>query len=203
MNDKSIDSETVMMTADEILQELMDGNQRYVEKHLTHMHQDTARIYEIAAGQHPIAIILGCSDSRVPPEIIFDQGLGDLFVIRVAGNVVDDAVLGSIEYAIKEFGVVLVMVLGHERCGAVTAAAKHLAVSGHISMLIAAIEPALAQVQYSDPDSIDAAVIANVKLAVEQIKASEPVLSELVQQSQVKVVGARYDLDDGLVKVID
>ena len=109
------------MTAEAVLELLMKGNRRYVTKHLTHQHQDAARIHEIATGQHPIATMLGCFDSRVPPEAIFDQGLGDLFVIRVAGNVVDAVVLGSIAYAVAEFGVSLVMVLGHERCGAVTA----------------------------------------------------------------------------------
>ena len=194
------------MTADQVLETLLDGNQRYVAKKLTHLHQNAARIHEIAMGQHPVAIILGCSDSRVPPEVIFDHGLGDLFVIRVAGNVVDDVVLGSIEYAVGEFGVPLVMVLGHERCGAVTAVVNHLKVPGHVSMLAAAIEPAVAQAKDSgnEPgnDLINAAVIANIKLSVEQIKMSEPVLAESVKQGKVKIVGARYDLDEGLVKIV-
>ena len=214
------------MTADQVLETLLDGNQRYVAKKLTHPHQNAARIHEIAMGQHPVAIILGCSDSRVPPEVIFDHGLGDLFVIRVAGNVVDDVVLGSIEYAVGEFGVPLVMVLGHERCGAVTAVVNHLKVPGHVSMLAAAIEPAIAHAKDfgtdpgndpgNDPgkdsgngpdkdsgnDLIDAAVIANIKLSVQQIKMSEPVLAESVKQGKVKIVGARYDLDEGLVRIV-
>ena len=184
------------------MQMLLSGNDRYVAKKLTHQHQDAARIHEIAAGQHPIAIVLGCSDSRVPPEVIFDHGLGDLFVIRVAGNVIDDVVLGSIEYAVGEFGVSLVMVLGHERCGAVIAAVKHLKVPGHISALMIAIEPALSQIKESDHDPINAAVIANIRLTVERIKTSEPVLGELVRLEKVKIVGAQYGLDDGLVKLV-
>ena len=198
------------ITADQVLEALMDGNQRYVAKKTTHPHQNAARIHEIAMGQHPVAIILGCSDSRVPPEVIFDHGLGDLFVIRVAGNVVDDVVLGSIEYAVGEFCVSLVMVLGHERCGAVTAVVNHLKVPGHISMLAAAIEPAVALAKDSgndpgnDPgnDLIDAAVIANIKLSVEQIRMSEPLLAESIKQGKVKIVGARYDLEEGLVKIV-
>ena len=190
------------MTADEVLETLMQGNQRYAAKKLTHQHQDTARIHEIAIGQHPIAIILGCSDSRVPPEVIFDHGLGDLFVIRVAGNVVDDVVLGSIEYAVEEFGVNLVMVLGHERCGAVTAAVNHTKVPGHISALIQAIEPALSELRASDPDLIDTAVMANIQLTVERVKTSEPVLADRVRRKIVRIVGARYDLGDGLVKIL-
>ena len=190
------------LTASQVLQLLLDGNQRYVDKKLTHPHQDAARIHELAIGQHPIAIVLGCSDSRVPPEVIFDLGLGDLFVIRVAGNVVDDVVLGSIEYAAVEFGVSLVMVLGHERCGAVMAAVKHRQVPGHISTLMLAIQPALERVKNVGNDPIDAAVLANVALTVEQVETSEPILAARVQQGTLKVVGARYDLDDGLVKIV-
>lgn len=190
------------MTAIEVLETLMEGNQRYVAKKLTHQHQDAARIHEIAIGQHPIAIVLGCSDSRVPPEVIFDHGLGDLFVIRVAGNVVDDVVLGSIEYAVEEFGVALVMVLGHERCGAVAAAVNHTKVPGHITALIKAIEPALSGIKDSDPDPINTAVLANIQLTVERVRTSEPVLAERVRLEKVKIVGARYDLENGLVKLV-
>jgi carbonic anhydrase len=123
-------------------------------------------------------------------------------VIRVAGNVVDDVVLGSIEYAVEELDMPLVMVLGHERCGAVTAAVKHIQSKDHINAFIAAIAPALTQVNEADGDMIDATVTANVRLSVEQINAAKPVLSELVKQKKLQVIGARYDLDDGLVKVI-
>ncbi|PSB27492.1 carbonic anhydrase [Stenomitos frigidus] len=185
-----------------VLQMLMDGNQRYVDKRSTHPHQDAARIHEIALGQHPVAIILGCSDSRVPPEVIFDHGLGDLFVVRVAGNVVDDVVLGSIEYAIVSFDIPLVMVLGHERCGAVSAAVKHSQVPGHVSTLMLAIQPALERVKEGGNNPIDAAVIANVEMTVEEIKTSEPLLAKLVKQGRVQVVGARYDLEQGRVEMV-
>jgi carbonic anhydrase len=191
------------MTADEILEQLMAGNQRYVAKNTTHQHhEDMARMSEVAMRQHPIAVILGCSDSRVLPEFIFDRGIGDLFVIRVAGNVLDDVVLGSIEYAVEHFGICLIIVLGHERCGAVTAAVRHLQVYGHVNAVMAAIEPAVAMVQDFDPDPIEAAVIANIKLTVKGIEASAPILAELVDRGKLKVVGARYDLDDGLVQIV-
>ncbi len=190
------------MNPAEILEQLMDGNRRYVGRNLTHQHQDTARISEVAMGQHPLAVILGCSDSRVLPEVIFDCGIGDLFVVRVAGNVLDDVVLGSIEYAIEHFGICLILVLGHERCGAVTAAVNQLKVNGHINAVMSALEPAVALVKESDIDPIEAAVIANVRLTVDRIAASEPLLAKLVNQGKVTVVGARYDLDDGLVDIV-
>lgn len=187
----------VAITPDQVLQQLIAGNQRYAERQATHPHQSAARLHQTAIEQHPIAIILGCSDSRVPPEVIFDQGLGDLFVVRVAGHIVDDAILGSIEYAVATFGVTLIVVLGHERCGAVAAAVKHLAVPGHVSTLMQAILPALAAVEASDQAAIERAVRCNVQYVTQQIGSSQPVLATLVQAHQLKVVGARYGLDDG------
>ncbi len=155
----------------------------------------------LAAGQHPFAVILGCADSRVPPEIIFDQGLGDLFVIRVAGNILDDAILGSIEYAVEELGTSLVLVLGHERCGAVAATVKHAEVPGHISTLLSAIQPAVDRAKNESGDLLDNAVRANIRLVVEQLKSSMPV-AEFVQDDRLNVVGAQYNLDHGAVEII-
>jgi carbonic anhydrase len=155
----------------------------------------------IAAGQHPFAIILGCADSRVPPEIIFDQGLGDLFVIRVAGNILDDAILGSIEYAVEELGTALVLVLGHERCGAVAATVKHAEVVGHISTLINAIQPAVDRAKNEPGDLLDNAIRANIELVVAQLKSSMPV-ADLVLKNKLTVVGAQYNLKCGSVDLI-
>jgi carbonic anhydrase len=194
------------MTPDQVLAQLLEGNQNYVNRKLTHPHQDAARLRETAVGQHPMAIILGCSDSRVPPEVIFDQGLGDLFVIRVAGNILDDAILGSMEYAAKAFGVALIVVMGHERCGAIAAAIKHTEGGdqglGHVSTLIEAIQPALVNVRQPGQDWIENAVRANVQYVVGQIQSAEPMLSQLVQAGKLKVVGLRYDLDDGEVTLL-
>lgn len=189
------------MNAAQALERLQAGNQRYVSDQLVHHHQSGRRMRAIAIGQHPFAIILGCADSRVPPEIIFDQGLGDLFVIRVAGNILDDAVLGSIEYAVEELGTSLLVVLGHQRCGAVAATIKHAAVSGHISTLIKAIQPAVDIAEDEPGDLLDNAVRANIKLVVEQLKSAVPV-TEFVQHHRLKVVGAQYNLGCGTVELI-
>ncbi len=189
------------MNINRALERLIAGNQRYVTGQLIHHHQSGIRMRAIAAAQHPFAIILGCADSRVPPEIIFDQGLGDLFVIRVAGNILDDAILGSIEYAVEELGTSLVLVLGHERCGAVAATIKHGEVLGHISTLLNSIQPAVDRAKNEPGDLLDNAIRANVKLVIEQLKSSMPV-AELVQHDKLTVVGAQYHLDCGTVKMI-
>jgi carbonic anhydrase len=184
------------------LERLRAGNDRYVRGDASHHHQSSSRMRVIAVGQHPFAIILGCADSRVPPEIIFDQGLGDLFVIRVAGNILDDAILGSIEYAAKEFGAPLVLVLGHERCGAVAATLKHAEIPGHISTLLKAIQPAVDRAKDQPGDLLDNAVRANIQLVVEQLKGSMPV-AQLVETERLKIVGAQYNLDCGTVVMVE
>jgi carbonic anhydrase len=188
------------MNAQLALDKLIAGNQRYATEQLVHHHQSGSRMRAIATGQHPFAVILGCADSRVPPEIIFDQGLGDLFVIRVAGNILDEAILGSIEYAVEELGTSLVLVLGHERCGAVAATIKHADVLGHISTLLNAIQPAVDRAKNEQGNLLDNAVRANIELVVEQLKSSMPV-AELVRHHRLKVVGAQYNLDCGTVKI--
>ncbi len=194
-------ADSTLMDANHALEKLKAGNQRYATGQLMHHHQSGSRMRAVAPGQHPFAVILGCADSRVPPEIIFDQGLGDLFVIRVAGNIVDDAILGSIEYAAAELGTSLVLVLGHERCGAVAATIKHAEVLGHISTLLKAIQPAVDRVKDEPGDVLDNAVRANVELVVDQLKSSFPV-AELVKCNKLQVVGAQYNLDCGTVDII-
>ncbi len=184
------------------LTRLMAGDQRSMEIHYMHPHQTKYRRELMAKGQHPFAIVLSCSDSRVPPEVIFDRGLGDLFVIRVAGHIVDDAVVGSIEYAAEHLHVPLVMVLGHERCGAVEATVKGGEIPGHISSLTNAIKPAVEKTKGMPGDPLDNAVRANVEMVVEQLRTSKPILSELIHEGRLKVVGARYDLDTGVVELL-
>src|SRR5262252_9569528 len=128
------------LSADEALKKLIAGNERYVRAKVNHPDESLARRKELTTGQHPFAVILGCADSRVSPELLFDEGLGDLFVIRVAGNIVDDAVLGSIEYAVEHLDTKLIVVLGHEKCGAVSAAVEGGDVPGHLKALVAAIQ---------------------------------------------------------------
>lgn len=188
--------------ADQALKFLTEGNQRYVKHKQTHPDESALRLQQVAKAQTPFATVLSCSDSRVPPELLFDQGLGDLFVIRVAGNIVDDAVLGSIEFSAAELNVPLVMVLGHERCGAVSAAVKHTQVPGHISTLTNAIMPAVERVKNKAGDPIDNAVRANVQMCVEKLQSSSTLIAERVKQGKLKIVGARYDLDTGNVEML-
>ena len=188
--------------ADESLQKLIAGNQRFVESKMFHSNQSVERRDEVAKEQHPIAVIVSCSDSRVPPEILFDQGLGDLFVIRSAGNLVDDIGLGSIEYAAEHLGVQLIIVLGHERCGAVSAAVQGGEAPGHIAKLIEEINPAVEKAKKQSGDLLDNAVLSNIKIVVEQLQNSEPILKEFVHDKKLNIVGARYDLDDGVVTIV-
>jgi carbonic anhydrase len=189
--------------ADEALTKLMAGNQRYVRHEQKHPHQSLARRKELGKGQHPFAVILGCADSRVSPELLFDEGLGDLFVIRVAGNIVDDAILGSIEYAVEHLGIKLVIVLGHEKCGAVSAAVEGGIATGHIQAVMAAIQPSVEASGKEPGDRIKNCVIANARRVARQVRESEPVLKESVEKHGVKVVAADYALDSGKVNLLD
>jgi carbonic anhydrase len=188
------------VTADEALQRLKDGNQRFVEGKAAHPHQQADRRAEIAKSQHPFAIVVCCSDSRVPPEIVFDQGLGDVFVIRTAGNVVDDVGLGSVEYAVEHFGVPLVVVLGHDRCGAVRAAVAGGEAPGHVEAIVSAIRPAVEKTKAEPGDPVANAVRANVNDMVQKLCTTAPILPDRVQAGTLTVVGARYDMDDGHVE---
>jgi carbonic anhydrase len=193
---------TSNITPDAALQKLMDGNRRYIDQKRTFPDQSRSRIIEVAKGQNPFATILGCSDSRVAPEILFDQGLGDLFDIRVAGNFIDNVVLGNMEYAVLELGVPLLVVLGHERCGAVKAALDGKPVPGHIGSLVRAIKPAVYASKGQPGDAWDNAVRANVKMSVNNLKARSPILAKAIKAGTLKVVGGRYDLDTGTVEII-
>jgi carbonic anhydrase len=163
----------------------------------------------LAAGQSPYAIILACSDSRVPPEILFDRGLGEIFIIRVAGNVVAPHELGSIEYALEHLGVPLIMVLGHERCGAVTAAADWAGevLPENIYSIIDSILPAVYSVQakhtYATHDEyVDQCIVENIKLVTKQLTTDSHLIKEFFELGKVKIVKGKYDLDDGKVRLI-
>ena len=188
--------------ADEALARLLEGNKRFVEMKLAHPDQDAGCRTALSKGQQPFAVILGCSDSRVPPEVVFDQGLGDLFVVRVAGNVTDDIGVASLEYAVEHLGSRLIVVLGHERCGAVTAAVKGGEFPGHLPALMTALKPAVEKGAGGPGDVVDATVLANVALVAEQLRESKPILAELVEKGEIKIVGARYDLDTGAVELV-
>jgi carbonic anhydrase len=187
-------------SAADVLAELKAGNEHHATKHYQHPHQTAARQRELTTTQHPHATILSCADSRVAPEIVFDQGLGDLFDVRVAGNIAGDAEIASIEYAADHLGVPVLVVLGHQRCGAVTAATEPGEAPGHLPVLIAAIRPAVEQARGMPGDTIDNAVRINVENVVRQLTGSQPVLAGLTAAGRLQVVGAVYSLDTGKIE---
>ncbi|MBD1915203.1 MULTISPECIES: carbonic anhydrase [Cyanophyceae] len=189
------------LSPEEALQRLIDGNQRFTGHHLEHPDQSEERVLELTQSQHPFATVLSCADSRVAAEIIFDQGLGDIFDVRVAGNIATPEVVGSIEYAVELLETPLLMVLGHERCGAVTAAVKNEPLPGDIGTFVQAILPAVNQVKGQPGDAVDNAVTANVRYQVEQVLMSS-LVRDRQRSGQLQVVGARYDLDTGTVTLV-
>ncbi|MEQ8168212.1 MAG: carbonic anhydrase [Candidatus Eremiobacterota bacterium] len=190
------------MTSDEALQELLEGNKRFIERHMKHPDQTIERQIEIIQGQNPFAIILGCSDSRIPPEIIFDQGLGDLFVIRVAGNMLDDIIMGSIEYAVEHLNVTLVMVMGHSKCGAVKASISGSNFSPNIKFIVNSLMPSVAKAKELKGDIYENTTKLNILKAVDELTANPPILDKLVAKGQLKIVGAYYNLETGLVEIL-
>jgi carbonic anhydrase len=205
------------VSPEDALKSLMDGNQRYVENQMTGSKLcDLTTRTSLSKSQHPYAIILTCSDSRVPPEIIFDKGLGEIFVIRVAGNVPDPIVLGSIEYAAEHLGSPLVMVLGHERCGAVKAtvdARGNSTGSRNIDAIVKVVAPAVkaaakdCQACKDDKkcadtrkeEFVECVVDANAKIVAASLTKKSKILSHLLHEKKIKIVAAKYDLDDGKV----
>jgi carbonic anhydrase len=191
--------------ADVALKELQDGNQRFVAGQMEHPGQDPQRRLALAQYQQPFAVILTCSDSRLPPEVVFDQGLGDLFVVRVAGNIVDAALLGSIEYAVEHLGTRLIMALGHQSCGAVAATLEsiqhHTKPHGNIAALVDAITPAVAVAEQRPGDLLDNTIRANAEQSRDAIAKSSEIKGP-VSSGAVKVVSAYYSLDAGSATVL-
>jgi carbonic anhydrase len=180
---------------------LIEGNQRFVENKRKYPDQDWKRITEVAPQQKPFAAILGCADSRVPAEIVFDQGFGDIFVCRVAGNVATPEEIGSLEFAVVELGVKVICVCGHERCGAVKAAIEGGELPGHIGSLVEAIKPAVESSKNQAGDKVENAVKANVRLQANRLKAS-PLLNERIEAGTLEIFGCYYDLDTGACTIV-
>jgi len=191
------DPTTLSVTADEALSRLKAGNERFANSKVSAGKPVAARRAETAQTQHPFAIIVGCADSRTAPEIIFDQNIGDLFVVRTAGNLVDDYALGSIEYAVEHLGTRLIVVLGHQRCGAVTAALSGGSAPGHINSLVRDIQPAVAASKGKEGDALTNAIHENDAEVAAKIR-KEAELGELT--AQVRVVEGYYNLDTGKVE---
>ncbi|MGD1848328.1 MAG: carbonic anhydrase [Salibacteraceae bacterium] len=190
------------MEAKDALQALKEGNERYVNGKLRHPHTDPKYRDTLQDGQTPFAVILSCADSRVVPELLFDQGLGDLFVIRVAGNIAKDKVLGSIEYAVKFLGSKLVVVLGHENCGAVGASLGSDDPGGHIGAIINKIKPAVYMAKKMDGDLLTNAIQNNAHIVTEEIKEAKPILAPAVSEGDLMVVPAYYKLSTGEVEFL-
>ena len=203
-----------MTTAADALKRLNEGNQRFVSG----ISSSQRRVYherrkELVAGQSPYAIILGCADSRVPVNVVFDEGLGDLFVIRVAGNIVDEAITGSVEYAAANLGSKLVVVLGHTHCGAVAATLQEMqqptnTLSSNLRFIVDSIEPAVQNLANENSGSnsselVSDAVKVNVLQSVANLQATSSILTDLVATGGLKFVGARYDLESGVVEFFD
>ena len=191
---------TKNITPDAALAKLLAGNQRFASQSAKQPHQGVFRLQAVAQSQKPFAAILGCADSRVPVEILFDRGLGDLFTVRVAGNVATPEEIGSLEYAAL-LGTPVILVLGHERCGAVTAALADQPVPGQIGSILARIQPAIAATKGRSGDPLKNAIIANVNNQITILKSS-PVLTKLIEADKLKIVGGYYDLDTGLVSQV-
>jgi carbonic anhydrase len=183
------------------LERLVSGNRRFATGRPEHPHQTAARRAELVSGQQPFAAVLGCADARVPPEIVFDQGLGDLFVIRVAGNIADEVTLASIAYAVHHLSVPLLIVLGHARCGAVAATLDGAAFDGPLARIASAIQPAVEATDGITGDPLDLAVRANALLTALRVRAYPPV-AELVATGQVAVLATHHDLVTGTVQVL-
>ncbi len=190
------------LTPDQALQKLMEGNDRFVNRKTQNStNRDITRIKQVSKTQTPFASILGCADSRVPSEIIFDQGFGDLFVCRVAGNIATTEEIGSLEFGTSVLGSKVIMVMGHKRCGAVAAAIKGAQVPGQIGSLIEAIKPAVERSKGQAGDQLENACKANVLLQIEKLKTS-PVISGLINEGKLKIAGGYYDLDTGTVSMV-
>jgi carbonic anhydrase len=203
-----------MISAEEALERLREGNRRFVSNERAHSAQlSPARFSEIAGGQEPFAIILGCSDSRVPAEMVFDQGLGDLFVIRVAGNIVAPSQVGSVEFAAERFGTRLVVVLGHSRCGAVQATLEELGrptdnqsrnLRSIVDRIRPSVEPLLATGIVGDREAlVERAVRANIRVSVDHLRHGSEVLEQLIEENGLLIVGAEYALETGEVEFFD
>lgn len=185
------------------LDQLVQGNRRFAAMKQTHPHQTSAHRRELVEGQHPFAAILSCSDSRVPSELVFDQGLGDLFIVRTAGHTINELVIASLEYAVFVLEVSLIMVVGHEQCGAVTAVMTHKVLPGHLPQLADNLRPALESVDPEEDHAIEHAIKVNSQYTVQALLENSEVLTQAVKADRLRIVPAYYDLKTCCVEILD
>jgi carbonic anhydrase len=190
------------MTADQALTALMEGNARFVSGNVCHPNQNDESLAKAVSGQQPFAVVVSCSDSRVPPEILFDQGIGDIFVIRTAGEVMDNATIGTVEYAVEHLHVPLIVVLGHDDCGAVKAAIEGGVQPGQITYIVDAITPAVNTARGMNGDLLNNSINVNAQDVAGQLRSTSPILSEAAQGGTLQIVAARYHLDTGAVELL-
>ena len=180
---------------------LVEGNTRFVQD-IKANRSLQSQVIETSSGQYPFAIILSCIDSRVPVELVFDQGIGDIFSARVAGNIINEDILGSMEYACKVAGSKIVVVLGHSKCGAVTAACQNVKL-GNITPLLDKIQPAVETIKGQEAEmndeTVEKVIVENVKVSINQIRKESPILAEMEKAGQIEIVGATYDVSNGKV----
>ena len=206
---KAVDQHLENVPKENLLEVLLEGNLRFAEDHPIHPDQTLERIRDLNKGQHPVAAIVSCSDSRVPPELVFDQGLGDLFVIRNAGNIVSDYEIGSVEYAVEVLKVPLVIVMGHTNCGAIHAFVdqdhdhSHI-YPKHIQKIIDYIhaEEEEKAIPRNIPNFLEKAIEANIVHGVREIKKNVNHADSLIANKQLKVIGALYDMETGRVRLV-
>jgi carbonic anhydrase len=186
---------------DSILAQLLNGNSRFMNQMALHPNDDNGAIIRTSSSQKPFALVHTCSDSRVAPELVFDQGIGDLFVTRVAGNVMGDGGLGSIEYAVEHLGVRFILILGHSKCGAVSATVSGKKASGHISWLVNKIKPSYKKVVNLSGDKIDLTIKENVKNSMSEVMKDRELL-DLAIRNQIVIAGAVYHIEDGSIEIV-
>lgn len=192
------------ISAEDALRRLSSGDKRFVAGNSEKPHGAALieRRHTLAKDQNPFAVIVSCSDSRVPPELIFDVSLGDIFVVRTAGEVVDAVALGSIEYAVEHLGTRLIVVMGHQRCGAVSAAVSGATETGDIPKILGAIAPAVDETKSQSGDRIDNVVRANARDIAKHLQSAGPIIAPLVKTGELKIVAAYYSLDTGQVELL-
>jgi len=193
------------VSASSSMQKLMDGNSRFANWHPIHPDESRQRVIEISKAQHPFAVVISCSDSRVSPELIFDQGLGDLFVIRTAGNLIGGLEIGSVEYAVEHLGVGLIVVLGHQQCGAVKAFVEGGEAHGHIKDIIDSLtkETEIISVASNDKNRLEDCIRANILHGIHQLKNQSAIIREKLDNGQLEIKAGYYNLEKGVVSLVN